>query len=303
MKTAVTAPPPAAALIRARLADYLDMTKPGIALMVLVTVAAGFCLASTGSPDWLLLVHTLCGTALVAAGASVLNHWLERHSDALMRRTENRPLPAGRLFPGEAIAFGLTLAVSGFVYLALLVGQPLCVAVAAFTFVSYVWIYTPLKKYTTLNTLIGAVPGALPPVIGWTAASGSLSRGALLLFLILFLWQVPHFLAIAWIHRADYARAGLRMLPAADPTGRTTGRQMLLYCFCLLAVSLTPFLTGRSDLRYMLGATLTGSAFLFTTWRFLRAPSVPNARLVLKGSLLYLPVILALLLLFGFTEH
>lgn len=299
MKTAVTAPLPIAALIRARLADYLELTKPGIALMVLVTVAAGFCLGSAGEPDWLLLVHTLCGTALVAAGASVLNHWLERHSDALMRRTENRPLPAGRLFPGEVAAFGVTLAAAGLGYLSVLVGQQLCVAVASFTFVSYVWIYTPLKKRTTLNTLIGAVPGALPPVIGWTAAAGSVSTGALFLFLILFLWQVPHFLAIAWIHREDYARAGMRMLPSADPSGRLTGRQMFLYCLCLLAVSIAPFLTGRPDLFYMLGAAIVGGAFLYTTWKFRQSPSVPAARLVLKGSLLYLPVVLALLLIFG----
>jgi protoheme IX farnesyltransferase len=299
MKTAISVPPEPLALLRARLADYRDMTKPGIAVMVLVTVAAGFCLASPGAPDWLVLLHTLAGTALVAAGASVLNQWMERRTDGLMQRTENRPLPAGRLQPAEVLVFGLTLGLVGLAYLAALVAQPLCVAVAAITFVCYVWVYTPLKKYTTLNTLIGAVPGALPPVIGWTAASGELSRGVLLLFLILFLWQVPHFLAIAWIHRADYARAGLRMLPVTDPTGRRTGRNMVLYCVCLVAVSLSPVLSGLAGDLYLLGAVLTGGAFLVTTWTFLKAPTNPHARLVLRGSLLYLPVILMLILVFG----
>lgn len=299
MKTAVTAPPHSLPMLRARAADYLELTKPGIALMALITVAAGFCLASQGAPDFLVLLNTLLGTALVAAGASALNHWMEQRTDGMMRRTENRPLPTGRLQSFEVMMFGLILGFGGLIYLAVLVGKPVCVAAAAVTLISYVWIYTPLKTKTTVNTLVGAVPGALPPVIGWTGATGDISYGVLLPFLILFLWQVPHFLAIAWIHREDYARAGMKMLPAFDSTGRLTGRQMVLYCGCLLAVSMLPVLRGQAGFVYLLGAALAGGTFFYTTCRFLIEPGIPQARLVLKGSLLYLPTILALLLIFG----
>jgi protoheme IX farnesyltransferase len=219
-----------------------------------------------------------------------------------MRRTENRPLPAGRLLPVEAFLFGLGLGLAGLTYLAVFVRQPLAVAVAAFTFASYVFLYTPLKRKTALNTLVGAVPGALPPVIGWAAIRGSLGPEAVALFLILFVWQVPHFLAIAWIYRADYARAGLRMLPVMDRTGAATGRQMVHYCLVLLAVSVAPVFARLAGPVYLVGAMLLGLYFLNCALSFLRDSSVPQARRVLRASLIYLPALLALLLMSGLTD-
>jgi protoheme IX farnesyltransferase len=284
---------------RSRAADYAELTKLRIAVMVLFTVAAGYWLGSDGAPDLALLLHTVLATGLVAAGASALNQLIERQTDARMRRTEGRPLPAGRLQPAEVLAFGIALTAAGLAYLAAAVQQPLAVAVAALTFASYVFVYTPLKRKTTLNTLIGAVPGALPPVIGWAAASGGLATGAWTLFLVIFLWQVPHFLAIAWIHREDYARAGLKMLPGADPDGAATGRQMVTYCLTLLPVSLLPALLGQAGVPYAAAAVALGVAFLAFAARFVHSPSNTTARGVLRASLLYLPVLLALLLVDG----
>src|SRR5262249_55882833 len=208
-----------------RALDFVELTKPRIAVLVLFTVAAGALIAQRGAPDLMLLVNTLAGTALVAAAASALNQLLERHSDSLMRRTENRPLPAGRLQPAGVLVFGVVLAAAGLTWLAVTAKHPLAVIVAAFTLISYVLVYTPLKRHTTLNTLVGAVPGALPPVIGWAAVAGTVGVPVLAVFLILFLWQLPHFLAIAWIYREDYGRAGMRMGPArgtaAVPTAGT----------------------------------------------------------------------------------
>lgn len=284
-------------LRRSRLADYLELTKPRIAVLVLFTVAAGALLASRSALDLATLAHTLLGTALVAAGASALNQLLERHSDALMQRTENRPLPAGRLQPLEALLFGLILGLTGLAYLAVFVRQPLTVLIAGFTFASYVFLYTPLKRVTTLNTLVGAVPGALPPLIGWTALGGDIGPEAAVLFFLLFLWQVPHFLAIAWIYRDDYARAGLRMLPVLDGDGAMTGRQMVAYCLALIPVSLCwgPFAQGSA--MFILAAVVLGLAFLLAATRFLRHRTIPQARRVLHLSLLYLPALLTLLLL------
>jgi protoheme IX farnesyltransferase len=302
MKAATTICPEVLPLTRSRVADYLELTKPRVAILVLFTVAAGAWLGSSGQPDLLMLVHTLCGTALVAAGASALNQLLERHSDALMRRTENRPLPSGRLQPLEVLFFGSSVALAGLVYLALLVRQPLAVGVAAITFSSYVFLYTPLKRLTSLNTLIGAVPGALPPVIGWTAVGGPLGPEVLALFFILFIWQIPHFLAIAWLYRDDYARAGLRMLPVVDREGTLTGKQMVSYCMVLIPVSLIPVLFRQGGPVYLLGALLLGLFFLNNALGFMRANSNMQARRVLRASLLYLPALLALLLTDGLTS-
>jgi protoheme IX farnesyltransferase len=299
MKTATTLVAEPATLIRIRLADYMELTKPRVGVLVLFTVAAGAWLAARGVPDLAGLVHTLLGTGLVVAGASALNQFLERHSDALMQRTENRPLPAGRLQPLEVLLFGLTLGVVGAGYLAITLRQPLAALVAAAAFVSYVFVYTPLKGKTTLNTLVGAVPGALPPVIGWTAVTGSLDKEVLVLFLILYLWQVPHFLAIAWIYREDYARAGLKMLPVVDAQGRLTGRQMVTYCLALIPISLMPAVLGLAGPVYLAGAVLLGLGFLNYAIGFNRTNSVPQARRVLRASLIYLPALLALLLLDG----
>jgi protoheme IX farnesyltransferase len=290
---AVDAPP----LAGTRLADYVELTKPRIAVLVLFTVAAGAVLAGGGAVDPLVLLHTLLGTALVAAGASALNQWLERHSDGLMKRTANRPLPAGRLQPLEAAAFGAGLGLAGLVYLAVLLPQPWAALVAAVTFASYVFLYTPLKRVTSLNTLVGAVPGALPPLIGWTAVRGSLDDTAVALFAVVFFWQVPHFLAIAWIYREDYGRAGLRMLPVADRGGKLTGRQMFNYCLALIAASLMPVASGSAGWLYTAGALLLGLGFLACTVSFWRCGTTASARRVLRASLLYLPALLTLLLL------
>jgi protoheme IX farnesyltransferase len=280
-----------------RLADYLELTRPRIAVMALFTVAVGVLLAAGRDLQPAVLFHTLLGTALVAAGASALNQWLERHSDALMRRTENRPLPAGRLQPMEVVAFGGLLGAGGVAYLALALPHPAAAVVAAVTFLSYVAVYTPLKALTPLNTLIGAVPGALPPVIGWCAARGTLTFDAVALFLIVFLWQVPHFLAIAWIYRADYGRAGLKMLPVVDRTGDRTAWNMTVFCLALIPVSLGPVLSGSAGWVYLAGAVPLGLAFLASARRFARQRTDRQARRVLRASLVYLPGLLAFLLL------
>jgi protoheme IX farnesyltransferase len=283
-------------LVRSRWLDFLELTKPRIGVMVLFTVAAGALLAARMPFDVMQLVHALIGTALVAAGASALNQWLERGSDALMRRTENRPLPAGRLSSAEVLVFGSALSAGGLAYMAVLMAQPLAAAVTAVTLLSYVFVYTPLKRKTTLNTLVGAVPGALPPVIGWTALTGTLDSLAVVLFLIVFLWQVPHFLAIAWMYREDYARAGLKMLPAIDTDGAATARQMLLYSLALIPVSLLPVWLHDAGAMYGFGALGLGVFFLRAAWGFALVPSQAKARKVLHASLVYLPSVLALLL-------
>jgi protoheme IX farnesyltransferase len=305
----VAAPPLASPMRQARavesfaiartLADYAQLVKPRLTLMVLFTVAIGFLLGTVGTLDVALLLHTLFGTALVAAGASALNQWLERDSDGLMRRTQNRPLPAGRMTASTVLRFGVVLSCLGLVYLALVV-QPLSAAVVAVTLASYVFAYTPLKRRTTFNTLIGAVPGALPPVIGWTAATGTIGVEASVLFLILFLWQFPHFWAIAWLYRADYARAGLQMVPVQDAEGgRLTGRLMAQSCLALLVVSLLPSAMGLAGPRYFFIALVLGVLFLATAVRFLAMPSQSRARQVLWASLAYLPLLLTALLLDG----
>lgn len=290
---------PALVVTPSRLADFIELTKPRISVMVLFTVAVGALLAGPGVPNLGLLVNTLLATGLVAAGASALNQLLERHSDALMRRTSNRPLPTGRLHPVEVLVFGMVLGLGGLLYLGLAVRQPWTLVVAAFTFASYAFVYTPLKRKTTLNTLIGAVPGALPPVIGWTAIRGSLDPEAIVLFLILFLWQVPHFLAIAWIYREDYARAGLQMLPVVDSRGAMTGRQMVSYCLALVPVSLAPVLVRPASWVYVVGSLGLGLFFLGASIGFWRKASNTQARRVLRASLIYLPVLLTLLLVQG----
>lgn len=297
MKAAVSVCAEAPALSRPRLADYTELAKPRVAALVLFTVGAGVLLAGGREISFLVLLHTVLGTALVAAGASALNQWYERDSDALMRRTEKRPLPSGRLQALEVLVFGLALGIGGVLYLALALSHVLSALIAAVTFVLYVAVYTPLKRRTPLNTLIGAVPGALPPLIGWCAVRGEWTREAGVLFLILFLWQVPHFLAIAWMYRSEYARAGLLMLPVVDGDGRRTSQNMILYCVALLAVSLQPVLYGDAGLLYLGGAVLLGVAFLATALAFWRRRSHCQARRVLRASLVYLPGLLALLLL------
>jgi protoheme IX farnesyltransferase len=282
-----------------RLADYVQLTRPRLSAMALLTVAAGAVLASAGAPDWGTVAHAVVGAALVAAGASALNQWVERETDARMRRTQDRPLPAGKVQPGEVLALGIGSAAGGVAYLALTLPHPLSAGVAALTLLIYVLGYTPLKCRTPLNTLVGAVPGALPPVIGWTAVRGSVNAEVGVLFVVLFLWQVPHFLAIAWIHRADYGRAGLCMLPCVDRDGSMTGRQMVCYCLALVAASLTPLVVGGAGPAYLAGALLLGTGFLVCAVGFARRRSLARARAVLRASLIYLPALLTLWVLDG----
>jgi protoheme IX farnesyltransferase len=284
-------------LANSRVADYLELTKPRLTALVLFTVAAGAWLGTNGPLELASLLHTVAGVALVAGGASALNQLWERHTDALMRRTENRPLPTGRLQPWEGLLFGLSLSLGGLLYLALCVRQPLTVGLAALSLVIYVLLYTPLKRRTTLNTLVGAIPGALPPVIGWSATCGRLEAGATALFLILFIWQIPHFLSIAWLYREDYERAGLCMLPRRDPAGYWLGGQMVLYCLALVPVSLLPVGLGQAGLLYLVLALVLGSWFLLTAIQFVRAPGNLPARRVLRASLGYLPLLLTGLVL------
>jgi protoheme IX farnesyltransferase len=289
--------PPKATPIPGRLADYLTLTKPRVAVLVLFTVAAGALLAGGRDVSLAVVCHAVLGTALVAAGASALNQWLERHSDARMRRTANRPLPAGRLLPAEVFLFGTLLGLAGVAYLALALPSPCAAVLAGLTLLWYVGLYTPLKPRTSLNTLVGAVPGAMPPVLGWCAVRGAVTEEAAALFLVLFLWQVPHFLAIAWMYRDEYARAGLCMLPVVDRAGTLTARHMVLYCLVLLPASLVPLLLGAAGPLYLGGAVLLGLGFLASALRFGRHRTAGQARRVLRASLVYLPGLLALLLL------
>jgi len=287
------------AVPRAAPADYLALTKPRIVAMVLVTVAAGYVLAPpsalSGAARMLVLAHLLVGTALVAAGTNALNQVWERDVDAHMRRTAGRPLPAGRLSVVEATVFAVGAGLLGVAYLGLLVNR-LTATIAAATLVSYVLVYTPLKRRTALATLVGAVPGALPIVGGWTAAGGSLDARAWLLFALLFLWQLPHFLALGWIYRDDYARAGLPTLSAGDPDGRRTFRQAALDAAALLAVSLAPTLIGMTGAFYFIGAIGLSTWLLWTSGACARNPSTDRARRLFRATLVYLPSILFLLI-------
>jgi protoheme IX farnesyltransferase len=275
---------------------YLELTKPRITLMVMLTALVGFVLGSPGPVGAVPLLTSVVGTGLVAAAANALNMVLERETDARMRRTRNRPLPSGRLRPAEAWAFGVGLTASGLGLLAWTAGR-LAVVVAFLTWASYVFVYTPLKARTSLATLVGAVPGALPPVIGWAAASGALAPGACALFAILFLWQIPHFLAIAWIYREDYAAGGLPMLPVVDPSGRITGRQAAAHSVALLLVSLTAPAAGLGGKAYLVGASLLGLALTAAALHVAAARTTASARRLFLVSLVYLVGVSSLLLL------
>jgi protoheme IX farnesyltransferase len=280
---------------RGAYADYLALTKPRVNVLVLITTVIGFHLATVGSIDLLLLVHTVMGTALVAGGAAALNQVLERDSDRLMRRTQARPLPAGRLSTSEAGSFALALAGIGLVQLAL--GANLLAALVAFaTIASYALVYTPLKRRTSLATVIGAVPGALPPMIGWAAASGSLSIEAWVLFAIVFVWQMPHVLAISWMYREDYERGGIRVLPVEEPDGASTSRQTVSYAAVLIPVTLLPTAVGLAGGLYLAGALGLGVALLALAITFARERTAAHARRLFFGSLLYLPVLWVLML-------
>jgi protoheme IX farnesyltransferase len=283
---------------RASAADWIELAKPRITAMVVLTALVGFVAASPASPGWALLAAALAGTGLVAAGASALNQVMERDTDALMRRTRSRPLPSGRVRVEGARWFGAALTATGLVTLAWLCG-PLAAAVALATWASYLFAYTPLKRRTPLATLVGAVPGALPPVIGWAAAGDRLEPGAFILFAILFLWQIPHFLAIAWLYRDDYARAGFPMLPVLDRDGSFTGRQAVVHSLALLLVSLAPAAAGLAGPAYTAGAFLLGAGLTLFALRLAHARDRGAARGLFLASVLYLPALSSLLLATG----
>ena len=278
-----------------RLADYWTLTKPEVNFLVIVSTLAGFYLGWRGPLNLILLSSTLFGTLLVASGTGTLNQFIERASDASMRRTAQRPLPAGRLAPASALWFGILLAVAGGVLLWLVVNA-LSSVLAVLTLLTYLLFYTPLKKRTALCTLVGAFPGAMPPLIGWAAARGSLSLEAWVLYAILFFWQFPHFLAIAWMYREDYSRAGLRMLPQGDVEGRFTAREILAFTLALLPVSVLPVFLGQVGMVYMFGALLLGLVFLIYGVRLALHRTKAMARRLVLASVLYLPLVFALMM-------
>lgn len=277
----------------ARLADFLELTKPRITFLVLVTTAVGYAVGMARPWDPVVFAALLAGTALVSGGASALNQYWERETDARMQRTRSRPLPSGRVAPGDALAFGLFLSAAGLGLLASINGLTYFLGIAALA--SYVAVYTPLKRVTSLCTVVGAVPGAIPPMMGWAAARGALDAGGWALFAVLFLWQLPHFLAIGWIYREDYARGGFPMLTVIDPDGRSTARQMILYCTALLPVTLAAGALSKAGVLYLSGAVFLGAAFLAGAVRFAQTHSIPSARRLFVISILYLPAVLALM--------
>ena len=278
------------------LAVYADLIKARLTTLVLLTTLVGFYLGWRGPMNYLLMLNAVLGTALVASGAAALNQLLEREHDAKMRRTRNRPLPSGRLQPPTVMIFGGVCSCAGLLYLALAVNLTTSV-IGAVSLLSYLFIYTPLKRVTWLNTAIGAIPGALPPLMGWTAARGELSGEGWALFAILAFWQVPHFFAIAWIYRDEYAKAGFVMLPVIDPGGRRTGRQAVSHTLLLLPVSLCPFVYHLTGKFYLIGALVLGFAFLFFAVQFARHMTVPRARQLFFVSILYLPLLLIVMVL------
>ena len=276
--------------------DYFELTKPSVVWLIVMSTAVGFYLGSSGSLSLLLLAHTLLATALLAGGTGALNQWAERDLDALMRRTEQRPLPAGRMRPGPALAFGIVITLIGVVYLAIAVNL-LSAALGLLTTVSYLLLYTPLKTKTPFSTFVGSFPGAMPPLIGWAAARNDLSAGGWALFGVLFLWQFPHFYSIAWMYREDYARAGIKMLPVVEPDGVSTGRQIVCYAAALLPVSLAPVVLGMAGTAYFAGAVLCGLGYLYFGVLAARVKTTLQARRLLQASVIYLPLIYSLLVL------
>jgi len=275
---------------------YTELFKARLTFLVLLTTLVGFYIGSRGPVDYWLMWHTILGTALVAGGASALNQLWERRFDARMIRTQDRPLPSGRLQPQTVLLIGCSASVLGLMYLALAVNL-MTAFLGAASLLIYLFLYTPLKRVTWLNTAVGAVPGGLPPLMGWTAARGRLDSEGWLLFAILDLWQLPHFLAIAWMYRDDYAKAGFKMLPVLDPEGHRTGRHAFTQTLCLLPVSLGPFWFNLAGPVYLCGELLLGLVFVGSALQFSRHLTVPRARQLFYVSILYLPLLLAVMVL------
>ena len=271
-------------------ADYLALTKPRLNFLVVATSAAGYYLGTTGAIDLVAMAEAVAGTALVAAGAAALNQLYERDTDALMRRTRMRPLPAGRLSSGDARIFGWSLSGAG---LALLAAQAnwLSAGLALATLISYIAIYTPMKRRTPFSTIVGALPGALPALIGWAASHGSIDRSGAALFAIVFCWQLPHFMAIAWLYRDDYAKAGFPMLPVIDPEGRRAGKQAVYWAFLLVLASVAPGASGLAGRVYLAVALVLGAGMFALSVRFAADRSEATARALFYGSITYLPLL------------
>ncbi len=281
--------------LSARANAYVALTKPDVSFLVLITAAAGYYMGARGPVGWLHMIHTVFGTMLIAAGTAALNHYIERETDGNMRRTASRPLPSGVLRPGEALGFGVALCLAGAVDLYLTAGA-LASGLGVATCLSYLLAYTPLKKRTVWATFVGAFPGAIPPMIGWVAATGALGTGAWLLFGILFLWQFPHFHAIAWMYREDYARAGIRMLPVVDREGKRTFRQIILYAAALVGVSLLPAILGLAGVLYFFGALVTSTALVQVCLWAANNKTNARAKWVLHATILHIPLLLGLMM-------
>ena len=278
-----------------KLGAYIALTKPDVSLLVLMTTAAGFYMGARGPMPWLHMLHVIFGTTMIAAGTAALNHYIERESDGFMRRTASRPLPTGQLTPAEALRFGLALALAGAVDLYASAGSLACL-LGVFTSLSYLLAYTPLKKRTVWATFIGAIPGAIPPMIGWTAATGKLGTGAWLLFAILFLWQFPHFHAISWMYREDYARAGILMLPVVDKDGTRTFRQIVLYAASLVAVSLLPAIMGFAGMLYFFDALVICTGLVQVCLWAASAKTNTRAKWLMHATVLHIPILLGLMM-------
>jgi protoheme IX farnesyltransferase len=293
---ATAEPIPAAVSVieKSRFTVFCELVKARLTLLVLITTLVGFYVGARGTLDWWLMTHALLATALLACGAAALNQLIEREHDAKMRRTEGRPLPSGRLQPDTVLLFGGLSSMAGLIYLAIAVNL-LTSLLGAITLVTYVFVYTPLKRVTWLNTAVGAIPGALPPLMGWTAATGKVGGAGWALFAILFFWQIPHFLAIAWMYRDEYAKAGFVMLPGIDPTGERTAHQAVSHTIGLLMVSLCPVMFGVAGATYFFGALLIGVVFLVAAFAFARQLNVLRARQLFFASIIYLPLLLGLM--------
>ncbi len=294
MKSSAEVPQAVAVVEKSWPAVFADLIKARLTALVLLTTFVGFYLGSRTPVNFFQLFHALLGTASVASGAAALNQWLERDYDAKMRRTADRPLPSGRLQPATVVVLGGVCSLLGLVYLAVLV-NPLTSVVGAVTLISYLFIYTPLKRVTWMNTLVGAIPGALPPLMGWTAARNELSGEGWALFAILAFWQIPHFMAIAWLYRDDYAKAGFVMLPNLDGGGSRTALQAVGNTMALLLASLCPYVFGLNGTIYLVVALLLGAAYFWSALRFARELTAPRARQLFLVSIIYLPLLLVAL--------
>jgi protoheme IX farnesyltransferase len=291
-----TTPTPTAAFTLASRANaYVALTKPDVSFLVLITTAAGYYMGARGPISWLHMLHTIFGTMLIAGGTAALNHYVERESDRYMRRTASRPLPSGVLQPRDALVFGVTLSVAGAVYLYFATGL-LPAALGVATCLGYLLAYTPLKKRTVWSTFVGAFPGAVPPMIGWAAATGSLGLGAWLLFAILFFWQFPHFHAIAWMYREDYARAGIRMLPVVDRAGTRTFREIIFYAVGLIGISVLPSILGLTGPVYLVGALLLSVALLQVCLWAASSKTNVRAKWLMHATVLHIPLLLGLMI-------